>query len=268
MKRGTQLLSLETVAGLALAVMVIWVMISYVNGHSDSTGYFQDFYTKDLSLMAEVVTASPGEVVVTYDNLKQGLGLRYVIEKGVVSVFTGVYAEKGYYGTYPRLTVKKEDFTDPDFLTFVKTGDWFLVNSDLGYLRGCELTQKAMSFEPKIIGDNLKALLAGAREVYPPGSDVPSFTGYDAFAADVSNIVFNIRYSQGPNKAIITFDESPEYAYIACIIKNQMAPLALIEEQQGIPGEITITIQKDNEWLDERFLGQMIGRAVLQYDRK
>ena len=140
MKRGAQTLSLEVFVALAFAAVMILFMLSYVNAQSNSTGYFQKFYVKDLSLMAEVVTAAPGNVVVTYDNLRDS-ELTYEFEEGIVRVTTGSITKSLAYGLYPGLSVTPNKILGARFLTFIKTGDQFFVKEDIGYLQGCSLNQ-------------------------------------------------------------------------------------------------------------------------------
>lgn len=102
-RRGTLLVSYETLMALVLIGLFAYASLNYISAKANGELYFSKFYSKDLSTSAEIASAGAGNVNLRYDNLKDNLELRYSFSEGTVTVGNigknGVEAKNTeYYG--------------------------------------------------------------------------------------------------------------------------------------------------------------------------
>lgn len=257
-KKG-YLLSLEVFVGLAFAVMMITFMFFYVNSRLNSDGYFQDFYSQDLALLATAVTAAPGNMVVTYDNFKKNK-ISYEFEKGIVRAIIGDRAldEVEYFGYFDSLTVAKTTLEEPEFVSFARSNNQFQINEAAGLLATCSLDKRTRPVQPTVSGFEVEELSRGMRETMDPAFGVsPSLKSENA------TIFFDVQKS---DKVIIEHSSDEETKYLACVLQGQLDLFGIESESKvSSQSEGHIKIQSN---VNSRLLGQLLGRVVVIYARQ
>lgn len=257
-------------------------MFLYVADKTDSTSYFQEFYAKDMALLSDVVVASPGTLVVTYDNIKTSVPMNFSFRKGLVKTFR--YDERfGYqepYGLYDGLTTDEHLFQSPSFLTFAKHGDRFSVQVASAYLSDCSLGARRLGeVKPTLlkVGGTPADLRSGAHETLALGFPRPP-----SLKEDDANIVFTVSTTKSTRDRItIQYDDSflPEDAqYLACVLENQFDAFTdgfEVKSEKGLPPvqdkvgiNLILEYSSEDVLLPDRVIGQVIGRGVIIYARQ
>lgn len=254
--------SLEIFVAIAIAAMMGWLMLSYVDAQLDNTGYFAEFYAKDLATLADVTISGPGEVTILYDNLK-ALPQEFTIHKSVTVRAGDDYSVEQSRSFGIPEGVSASPYTgSPRFLAFSKRNDQFVVSEATGFATACEDVPRTRGLDYFIEVEESKYSLisGGMREAISPAfrnnSPVMVTNLEDA------DLVFEIKEDE---QFRIVHASNKEDEYLACVIKSQLSAFTnkdVVLEDTGKAGTFVI-----HAGMDSKILGQTLGRSVVIYAR-
>lgn len=292
-RRGEMSQLLLVLVQIIMLGLIMGMVYLYAAAHTDSSAYFQEFYTKDMSLLSELLVASPGITTMTYDNIRNDQPLIFEFSKSIVEVIIkkentkrGGISMQRDYGVYPRLTTPYNIIDTPYFLSFVKVGNHFAIQEASGYLRRCTLSNTAISAEELkvklikqvrgVVQENTQ-ILTGVHETISIGTKKISLF------EENPNVVFTVDMQEGPNDVMINYNKNSlpaDNQYLACLLKGQLEAFSgtlFSVKKEGVGGtQDTIDINLDiiQETLDDgslplsdREIGRIIGRALVVYAR-
>lgn len=238
-----------------------WLMLSYVDAQLDSTGYFAEFYTKDLSTLADVTISGPGEVTMLYDNLK-AIPMEFDIHREVtVRAGDGLSVEQSRSFGIPQEVSSTPYVGSPRFLAFSKRDNQFVVAEATGFAASCEDVPRTRGLDYFVIAEeDSSTIITGMREAINVAfsENPPKHTKEQ----EEAELIFEVRESE---QFRIVHANDKESEYLACVIKSQLNAFTnkdIVLESTGKEGTLTIHAN-----MDARVLGQTLGRAVVIYAR-
>ncbi len=254
--------SMEIFIALAFAAAMGWLMLTYVDDRLDSTGYFSEFYAKDLSILADVTISGPGEVTVLYDNLKS-LPMEFAIDKQVkIRAGDDFSIEQSRSFGVPKGVTTAPYVGNPAFLAFSKREDSFLVAEATGFQSACEKVPRTRELDYFVRSEqNTEAIIGGMKEAIDLALSKAPEPPDPEGNPETADLIFEVIESEDFK---IEHAGDKESEYLACIIESLLNAFTnkKIDVQSGSEG--TFRIHAD---IDARVLGQTLGRAVVFYAR-
>jgi len=286
-RRGSNELVLSVLVQLCVIAVMAAVFITYIGAKTDNTEHFMRFHVEDMGLLAELTTASPGRVHMTYDNMKPGLPLRFTFGKGLVEIEKmsesgGGYKKQYYFGVPRDFSVPQNSFDSPFFLSYVTQGTLFTVKDASGYLRACELTRPAIQKGDLKLNIKLEESDGGTINSVPflegLHSSLSAAMGADTPMVEhpSPNLFIAITRKEGARKVVLSAGQNgrrEDAKYLSCILKgvieSSMVDIEILETTHDEAQDaIVVRIEMSpKDVIEDRELGEMIGRGVAIYAR-
>lgn len=266
-RRG-QDLSLDRIIQLVIVGILVAVTFALVAQNGDSSGFFQEYYTYDMHLLSELVSASPGDLTVSYDNIREDLGLTYRFGP---SVSVGSLARGRSVGLHEGLTAVPREFESPYFLTWSKTASVLDVrvvsNTGESCKRVCSVDEVGISIE------YFNMSVVQEADEFITAASIPLLSGGLPFSDDpnVKFVIADVLVRAEPEVLITYSGDLPDAEYVACLLQSQLADRTgfAVRVQSGGRGDVTEirleVARPDTVVLSNQVLGEVIGRTVAIY---
>lgn len=262
-------MSMEVIIALAILALVVVFWITYISSHSDASKYVSEFHANDLAILADLVAAAPGDIMISYDNLKT-YDLIFDMKKDHISISKEGLSTNVSFNSFS-LSTYSTPILNPKFLAFTKDKNTLRFSSLLSQLNTCVIATKKLSPELYVSSTSLD-LITGLHKTLVKKQLTLKNDPTNFFIYAKPGDSFKITQTRDS----LTADAN----YFSCLLEQQLVIYSPVQTSFAgsfndvknvynidikSPAVATIiTYPKD---FDQELLGEIIGRSVIIYDR-